>query len=52
MEKSEAHKETLSEKEPDIVEKINAHIRQEKEKQKVDMEKRREKKEEIGRIII
>ena len=26
MEKSEAHRETLNENEPDIVEKINAHI--------------------------
>ena len=48
MEKSKAHKETLAEKEPDIVEKIKAHIRQEKEKQKVDMEKRRKKEEEIN----
>ena len=36
-EKSDKHKDTLHRKEPDIVEKINEHIRKEKEEQKVEM---------------
>ena len=47
MEKSNKSKDTLNRKEPDIVEKINEHIRKEKEEQKVEMEKKREEEIEM-----
>ena len=50
MEKSEAHRETLNENEPDIVEKINAHIRQEKENQKLEMENKKKREEELSHL--
>ena len=42
MEKSDKHRDTLNEKEPDIVQKINEHLRKKKEKQREEMEKKRE----------
>ena len=50
MEKNEAHRETLNENEPDIVEKINAHIRQEKENQKSEMENKKKREKELSHL--
>ena len=47
MEKSDAHRETLEERQPDIVEKINKHITQEKEIQKLEIEKKNKIEEEM-----
>ena len=45
--KSDAHRETLEKKQPDIVEKINEHIRKEKENEKVEMERNKNIEEEM-----
>ena len=47
---SEAHRETLNEKEPDIVKKINAHIRKEKENQKLEIENKKKREKELSQF--
>ena len=44
---SEAHRETLNENKPDILEKINAHIRKEKENQELEWENKKKGEKEL-----